>query len=188
MHRECERKWQTQFNADKCEVLRITKKKNPTISNYSLHDQHLQAVQQAKYLGATISSDLSWNKHVDNTVKKATNSLNWLRRNIPDCPPLVKKQCYKTLVRLTMEHASCVWDPYTNTCTNIKKLEMVQRRATHLVKGEQRYCNARRTWLGHALRTETTSQGYNVLSNCVWPALRSIYAILDPHPCQYYKR
>ena len=89
---EWERKWQMQFNADKCEVLRITKKKNPTICNYSLHDQHLQTVKQAKYLGATISSDLSWNQHVDNTVKKATNSLNFLRRNIRDCPPQVKEQ------------------------------------------------------------------------------------------------
>ena len=131
---EWERKWQMQFNADKCEVLRITKKKNPTICNYSLHDQHLQTVKQAKYLGATISSDLSWNQHVDNTVKKATNSLNFLRRNIRDCPPRVKEQCYKTLVRPTMEYASCVWDPYTNT--NIRKLEMVQRRAARFVKGD----------------------------------------------------
>ena len=68
-----EHKWQMQFNADKCEVIRITNKRNPTICNYRVHDQHLQTVKQAKYLGATISSDLSWNQHVDNTVKKATN-------------------------------------------------------------------------------------------------------------------
>ena len=131
---EWEQKWQMQFNTDKCEVLRITKRKNPTICNYSLYDQHLQTVKQAKYLGATISSDLSWNQHVDNTVKKATNSLNLIRRNIWDCPPRVKEQCYKTLVCPTMEYASCVWDPYTNT--NIKKLEMVQRRAARFVKGD----------------------------------------------------
>ena len=34
---DLERKWQMQFNADKCKVIRITKKKNPTICNYSLH-------------------------------------------------------------------------------------------------------------------------------------------------------
>ena len=130
---EWERKWQMQFNADNCEELRITKKKNPTICNYSLHDQHLQTVKQVKYLGATISSDFSWNQHVDNTVKKATNSLNFLRRNIRDCPPRVKEQCRKNLVRPTMEYSSCVWDPYTNT--NTKKLEMVQRRASRFVKG-----------------------------------------------------
>ena len=88
----------------------------------------------AKYLGATISSDLSWNPHVDYTVKKATNSLNFLRRNIQDCTPRVKEQCYKSLVRPVMEYASCVWDP--NTTTNINKLEMVQRRAARFVKGD----------------------------------------------------
>ena len=129
-----EHKWQMQFNADKCEVPWITNKGNPTICNYRVHDQHLQTVKQAKYLGATISSDLSWNQHVDNTVKKATNTLNFLRRNIRDCPPRVNEQCYKTLVRPIMEYASCVWDPNTNT--NINKLEMVQRRAARFVKGD----------------------------------------------------
>ena len=102
------------------------------LHHYDIRGQHQQTVKQAKYLGPTISSDLSWNQHVDNTVKKATNSLNFLGRNIRDCPPQVKEQCYKTLVCTTMEYASCVWDPYTNT--NIKKLEMVQRRAVRFVK------------------------------------------------------
>ena len=123
-----------QFNADKCEVLRITKKKNPTICNNGHQDQHLQTVQQAKYLSATISLDLSWNQHVDTTVKKATNSPNFLRRNIRDCLTRVKEQCCKTLVCPTMEYVSYVWNPYTNT--NIKKLEMVQRHAARFVKGD----------------------------------------------------
>ena len=93
-----EHKWQMQFNADKCGVLRITNKTNLFICNYNVHDQHLQIVKQAKYLCTTISSDPSWNQHVDNNVKKATNSLNFLRRNIRDCPPQVKEQCYKSLV------------------------------------------------------------------------------------------
>ena len=47
----------------KCEVIRITNKKNPTICNYSVHDKHLQTVKQAKYLAATISSELFWSQH-----------------------------------------------------------------------------------------------------------------------------
>ena len=65
-------------------------------------------------------------------MKKATNTLNFLRRNIRDCPPRVKEQCYKSLVRPIMEYASCVWDPNTNT--NINKLEVVQRHAARFVK------------------------------------------------------
>ena len=64
---------------------------------------------------------------MDNTVKKATTSLNFLKRNLSACPTLVKDKCYKSLVRTIMENASCVWD--THTQWNINKLEMAQRRA-----------------------------------------------------------
>ena len=101
-----EDKWQMQFNADKCEVIRITNKRNHITDNYSIHGKQLKIVKQAKYLGTTISSHLSWNQHIDNTVKQA-NSLNFLRRNIQDCPPRVKEQCYKSLIRSVMEYASC---------------------------------------------------------------------------------
>ena len=81
-----EDKWQMQFNADKCEVIQITKKRNPITENYTIHGQQLQIVNNAKYLGATLRSDLPWNQHVNITVKKATNSSIFLWRNIRDCP------------------------------------------------------------------------------------------------------
>ena len=69
----------------------------PLTNKYCIHDTELQIVKNAKYLGVTVSSDLSWNKHVDNTVKKATTSLNFLKRNIHGCPTGVKDQCYKSI-------------------------------------------------------------------------------------------
>ena len=100
---------------------------------YHIHGTQLQTVKDAKYLGVTISSDLSWNKHVDNTVKKTTTSLNFLKsRNLSTCPTAVKDKCYKSLVRPIMEYVFCVWDPHTQR--NINKLEMVQRRAARFVK------------------------------------------------------
>lgn len=131
-----EKDWQMLFNPDKCEVIRITNKRNPLIQSYSIHGSDLQTVKHAKYLGVTISSDLSWNKHVDNTAKKATTilSLNFLKRNLHSCPSTVKEKCYKALVRPIMEYASCAWDPHTQR--NISKLEMVQRRAARFVKGD----------------------------------------------------
>ena len=67
-------------------------------------------------------------------MKKATNSLTFLRRNIRDCPQTVKEQCYQSLVRPVLEYATCVWDPHTST--NINKPEMVQRRAARFIKGD----------------------------------------------------
>ena len=67
-------------------------------------------------------------------AKKATTSLNFLKRNLHSCPSTVKDKCYKSLVRPIMEYASCVWDLHTQR--NINKLEMVQRRAARFVMGD----------------------------------------------------
>ena len=123
-----------QYNLDKCEVLRITKKKNPLIQNYKIHGTELQTVDQAKYLGTTISNDLFLNKHVDTVAKKATTSLNFLKRNLHCCLGRVKEKCYKSLVRPIMEYASSAWDP--NTQRNINRLEMVQCRVAKFEKKE----------------------------------------------------
>ena len=122
-----------QFNTDKCEVMRITNKRNPLICKYYIHNTQLPSVKDAKYLGVTVSSDLPWNKHMDNIVKKAIISLNFLKRNLNGCPTYVKDKCYKSLVRPILEYSSCVWDPHTQR--NINKPEMLQRKAARFVKG-----------------------------------------------------
>ena len=55
-----EKKWQMASNAEKCEVLCITNKKNPIQHNYFIHGQKLATKPDSKYLGVTISSNLSW--------------------------------------------------------------------------------------------------------------------------------
>jgi myo-inositol-hexaphosphate 3-phosphohydrolase len=46
-------------HTDKCEVLRITNKRNKIMANYYIHGQQLQIVDNAKYLGHTISKNFS---------------------------------------------------------------------------------------------------------------------------------
>ena len=129
-----ERDWLMQFNPDKCEVIRITNKRYLLINKYCVHDTELLSFKDTKYLKVTVSSDLSWSKHVENTIKKATTSLNFLKRNLHGCPTGVKDQCYKSLVRPILEYSSCVWDPHTQR--NVKKLAMVQGKAARFVKGD----------------------------------------------------
>ena len=116
-------------------VVRLTDRPDMTLGVYrgrKTTKQTKQHCQTCQVPGPTISSDLSWNRHIDNTIKKATNSLNFLKRNIRDCPPRVKEQFYKSLVRPVAEYAALVLDVHTSS--NISKLEMVKRRTIRFVK------------------------------------------------------
>ena len=131
-----EQKWQMSFNADKCEVLRITNKRRPILSDYYIHNQKLAIKTDAKYLGVTISSDLSWAKHADNIVKKANSTMAFLRRNIRNAPQSAKDKAYKTYVRPTLEYASTTWA--SKTATLNQKIDMVQRRSARFVMNDYR--------------------------------------------------
>ena len=87
----------------------------------------MKSADSAKYLGVTLSTDLRWNRHIDNITHKANQTLGFLRRNLKINSVALKTKAYRTLVRPTLEYASIVWDPYTQT--DIHKLEMIQRRA-----------------------------------------------------------
>ena len=64
-----ENKWQMSFNAKKCLVIRISPKNRP-VPSYQLHDHTLDAVEASKYLGVTISNNLTRDKHIDNRQRK----------------------------------------------------------------------------------------------------------------------
>ena len=74
-----EKKWMMEFHPGKCQVLWITKRRNPVIHTYSIHGQPLEVVDSAKYLGVEISNNISWNKHIDKSTKKGQNAVGFLR-------------------------------------------------------------------------------------------------------------
>ena len=130
-----ERTWGMEFNALKCEVVRITNRKSRLVhAEYYIHQQKLAIVDSAKYLGVNISKNLSWKRHVDVVCKKANSTLAFLQRNIPCCPREIKVQCYQTYVRPIVEYAAIVWSPYTK-CDTVR-VESVQRRAARFVTGQ----------------------------------------------------
>ena len=127
-----ESRWLMEFNTDKCQVLRVSRKRDPLIHEYILHGKILESVDSAKYLGVSITSDPCWNQHISNMiVTKGNQSLGFLRRNLRIHSPELKSIAYKSLVQPTVEYTSTVWDPYTKH--NRDRLEMVQCRAARYV-------------------------------------------------------
>ena len=129
---EWERTWDMEFNPSKCQVLHITRSRQPLQSQYTLHGQFLESVDSAKYLGVNITQDLNWNHHINEITGKANRTLGFVKRNVKTKNEAVKELAYKTLVRPQVEYASSVWNPHTKQ--NISKIEMVQRRAARWVK------------------------------------------------------
>ncbi|XP_052239291.1 uncharacterized protein LOC127850356 [Dreissena polymorpha] len=86
-----EKDWQLSFNPSKCEVIHISKKRHPIKSEYLIHGQKLAPVKEGKYLGVTISENLSWKPHIAAVTRKAKHSLGFLRGNLSSCPLSVKE-------------------------------------------------------------------------------------------------
>ena len=106
-----EKTWLMEFNASKCEVLTVTNKRSPIVTNYILHGQALKNVKSAKYLGVTIISNLKWNTHIDNIRATANKTLGFVKRNVRTRQTPIKTKAYQALVRPALEYCTCVWDP-----------------------------------------------------------------------------
>ena len=147
--------WQMKFNVAKCHSMRVTRHlpSNQIHFNYSLHQQTLEHVEFAKYLGITITDNLEWGQHVSEISSKATKTLGFLRRNLALAPQHTKEVAYQTLVRPQLEYAAPIWHPYNETGT--KKVEKVQKTAARWV------C---RRW-------HNTSSIDDILNDLDWPPL-----------------
>ena len=101
------------------------------ITYYKLHNEELDRVNSATYLGLELTENLSWNRHIENSCNKATKTRSFLRRNLNVNNVNAKETAYKGLVRPTSEYCCAVWDPHYKK--HMHMLEMVQRRPARFV-------------------------------------------------------
>ena len=100
--------WGMRFNSSKCNIMRISRSRDPLTKFYTLGGQVLQEVYDAKYLGITISNELTWSTRTVNTVSKAGRTLGFLKRNLKSCPQTLKETACINLVRSASEYGSAV--------------------------------------------------------------------------------
>ena len=123
--------WGMQFNPSKCQILHVSKKKQPSTHTYQIKGSVLETVHSATYLGVEFSSDLAWHKQCNKVAAKGNKILGFVKRNIKTTSASTKEYAYKMLVRPTVEYASSVWSPHQETLKYT--IERVQRRAARYV-------------------------------------------------------
>ena len=86
-----------EFNSSKCQVLHITRARAPIKTLYTMHNQTLDSVSVARYLGVELSTNMNFNTHI-NRITYANKSLGFIKRNIKTKHPGVREAAYKTIV------------------------------------------------------------------------------------------
>ena len=120
------------FNGKNCEIMRITKKKQPVISNFFLDCSVLEEVNEFRDLGITTDQHLRWNLHFDKVVAKANRMLGLIKRPCRDFDDRkTLRTLYCALVRSSLEYCSIILSPYTRK--GFEKLEKIEKRATKFI-------------------------------------------------------
>lgn len=109
----------------------FTKRASRIPTSYSLNNTSVELTTNYKYLGVYVSSDLSWNHHIDVILASANRSLGLLKHTLKHAPSHLRKLAYITLIRPKIEYASAIWDPYQAYIIN--NIESLQNRAVRFI-------------------------------------------------------
>lgn len=123
--------WQMEVNVSKTKILSITTKQTPITNHYTLNEKQVENVLNFKYLGVHLTSDLSWNLHVDTVPSNAYKTLGFIRRNLYFANSDTKLLAYNTLVRSKLDYASQLWNPHQVYLIN--KIESLQNKSARFI-------------------------------------------------------
>ena len=94
-----EDQWRIKFHPSKFNKMTVTRKRDPIMTDFYLHDHILANVPSAKYLGVTLTKDFKWDTHIQNICVKANQTIGFLRRNLNISTVSIKQQAKFSLVR-----------------------------------------------------------------------------------------
>ncbi|KAL1446684.1 hypothetical protein WDU94_003502, partial [Cyamophila willieti] len=118
-------KHQLSFHPDKCEVMSISRSKEPISYEYKIGNATLSRVSVKKDLGVQFQDNLKFDKHMETIISSASRTLGLLIRHsqyFTDEDTITT--LYTALVRSKLEYAAVIWDPSTQY--QAQNLERIQ--------------------------------------------------------------
>ena len=122
------------LNIDKCKELRISFASiSCEFPPVAIGGERIKVVSDAKLLGLTISSDLTWNAHITEVIKKAAKKLYFLIQ-LKRARVSQNDLClfYVICVRSVIDYAAPVFH-YSLPAYLMQELERIQKRAMQII-------------------------------------------------------
>lgn len=129
--------WLMSLNPTKCKLISFTRRQFTFHFTYNIANVPVESVTTYKYLGVTLSNNMSWNTHIAKVTSSANRTLGFLKRHLRNAPSHAKLLAYKSLVMAKLEYASPIWNPPEVGLTNT--LESVQNRAARFIHASYSY-------------------------------------------------
>ena len=89
-------KWQMKINIDRCAVLCCTHSLIPIQYTYTLMGHNLEVKKLYTYHGLGIDNTISWSLHIQTINNRSTKVLNFIKRNLNNCPLDTKNSLLNT--------------------------------------------------------------------------------------------
>ncbi|MEL7196428.1 MAG: reverse transcriptase domain-containing protein [Bacteroidota bacterium] len=122
------------FNGDKFEYVRFGSQEEPWQYKDNIGNP-ISCQTNVKDLGVTITSDLSWSTHIENTVTKCRNMSAWILRTFTKRDITTMRTLWISLLRPLVDYCSPVWSPKPKSYGLIDQLEGILRGFSKHVDG-----------------------------------------------------
>jgi len=128
--------WMTQQgltpNCDKTHLLPISRSRARLPPLTLMINGHIfSPCTSVKYLGVTLSNNLTWGTHIDNVCNSTKQQIGCIHRQLRYAPPQLRRKIYITTTLPKLECCSAVWDPHH--VKRRQQLENVQKFAGRVI-------------------------------------------------------
>ena len=99
-------------NHSKTKLLNITGSRQPVSIHLKIEGHQILPSPTVRYLGVTLSSNLTWSDHINSTCKAAKQQIGLIHRQFHQAPPEVRLKVINSAILPKLEYCSAVWDPH----------------------------------------------------------------------------
>ena len=138
-------KWKVTFNAGKTKDLIFTKKAIDNPQPLTFNNTAVDRVKSHKHLGVILTSNLSWDEHLNSIIKQVNLKLSMIY-NVRQLSRRTLDIMFKMHVRSCIDYCIQVYGPSLNA-TQIDKLDKLQYRAARITTMAMKYTSKQKIFI-----------------------------------------